>query len=303
MTQLPLFVRLISLCLLLWSQASLAYMEVTLLGTGTPRPDAERFGPATLIEVKGRYFLFDAGRGTTIRLQQAGIALNKIDHVFFTHLHSDHISGFSDVWLTSWIWQRPKPISLIGPTGTNDFAQHLQKAYQADYSYRHKNTHLDTASFYLQSQDISHDQIVYDEDGITITAFLVDHYPVVPAFGYRIDYDEESIVISGDTTYADNVVKYAKGADLLIHEIAAADEGLLTRNPRLQKVLEYHTTPQQMSRLLQESKPRATVLTHVLLFGVEDETVIDQIKADYQGELRMGHDLMKIGVGKQINFR
>lgn len=297
------FVRILTIFCLLFSQASFAYMEVTLLGTGTPRPDINRFGPATLVEIKGQYFLFDAGRGVSMRLQQAGVSLDRINTVFFTHLHSDHITGLSDVWLTSWIWQRQQPLSIIGPTGTNAFTEHLQQAYQADYQYRHQNTGLPSSTFVLDSQEIETDQIVYDKDGIVITAFLVDHHPVDPAFGYKIEYGNESIVISGDTTYTDNLIRYAKDANLLIHEIAAADETLLERNPRLNKVLSYHTTPMQAVDILNKTQPKATVFTHILLFGIGEKTVQQLIEQHYSGELRIGHDLMKIGVGEKTIFR
>ena len=104
---LSLSISLVLMLLFSINTARAGYMEVTLLGTGTPKPSIDRFGPSTLIEANGRYFIFDSGRGVSIRLQQAGVALSKIENIFLTHLHSDHISGLSDLWLTSWIWQRP----------------------------------------------------------------------------------------------------------------------------------------------------------------------------------------------------
>lgn len=279
-----------------------SFMEVTLLGTGTPRPSIDRFGPATIVKVKNRYFIFDAGRGITIRLAQAGIDLARIEHVFLSHLHSDHIVGLSDLWLTSWIWQRQKSIVLTGPVGTESLARNLNLAYQADFNYRKKNTQLDKGTFAIISQNIKSEGIVYQQDGITVTAFLVDHEPVAPAYGYRIDSGEESIIISGDTTYSENLIKHAEGVDLLIHEIAAADATLLEQNPRLQKILSYHTTPEQAGQLFKLVQPSAAVYNHVLLFGVDENTVLETTRSLFKGELRMGHDLMTIGVGKKITF-
>jgi ribonuclease Z len=277
-------------------------MEVTLLGTGTPSPSIERFGPATVIEANGRYFVFDTGRGITMRLQQAGIPLSKIEHIFLTHLHSDHISGLSDLWLTSWIWQRPHPIQLVGPVGTAALAQHLELAHQADFSYRTKNTKLNPKSFTLHTQEISSEGIVYQQDGIKITAFLVDHYPVEPAYGYRIDSGEQSIVISGDTTYSKNLIKHAKDVDLLIHEITAVNADLLAQNKRLRKVLSYHTTPEQAAKVFKAVQPKAAIYTHVLLFGIDEQSVLEATRSCFDGDVRMGHDLMKIGVGNTITF-
>lgn len=278
------------------------YMEVTLLGTGTPKPSIDRFGPATIIEVKGRHFIFDSGRGITIRLAQAGIPLSQVEHVFLTHLHSDHISGLSDLWLTSWIWQRPTKLNLTGPIGTSDLAQHLFLAHQADFTYRTQNTQLDAETYDIISHDIGSEGIVYDQDDIIITAFLVDHHPVEPAYGYRIDSGETSVVISGDTTYSENLIKHAQNVDLLIHEVAAADASLLAQNPRLQKVLSYHTTPEQAGKLFNILKPRAAVFNHVLLFGISEKTALETTQTLFNGNVRMGSDLMKIGVGKKVTF-
>lgn len=277
-------------------------MEVTLLGTGTPRPSIERFGPATVVEANGRFFIFDSGRGTTIRLQQAGIELSKIEHVFLTHLHSDHISGLSDLWLTSWIWQRPNKLKLTGPKGTQALAKHLTLAHQADMQYRKAHTKLNKAIFDIDGHNIAAEGVVYDQDGVKITAFLVDHQPVEPAYGYRIDSGEQSIVISGDTTYSKNLIRFSKNADLLIHEIAATDADLLASNPRLKKVMSYHTTPDQAAKVLQAIQPKAAVFTHVLLFGVDSKTALDSARLHFNGDARIGQDLMKIGVGKTVIF-
>lgn len=287
------------LMLLLVSCAHAEYAEIILLGTGTPRPSIERFGPATLVSAGGKYFLFDAGRGVTIRLHQAGISPNLIEKVFLTHLHSDHISGLDDLWITGWVWQRENPLYVSGPQGTDQFVQNLREAYAADISYRTANVGLDDDKAQIDSHEITAG-VVYDDAGVTIKAFLVDHKPVTPAYGYRIEFGDRVIVISGDTTYARSVVEQASGADVLIHEITAASESLLKKNKRLRQVVAYHTTPEQMVNLLQKSKPRFTALNHVLLFGVGEREVLAALNEKYQGEVMMGYDLMKISVGNKI---
>jgi len=277
-------------------------MEVTLLGTGTPKPSIERFGPSLVVEANGHFFIFDSGRGTTIRLQQTGIELSKVEHVFLTHLHSDHISGLSDLWLTSWIWQRPSKLKLTGPIGTQALAKHLTLAHKTDKQYRTAHTSLNKNTFDIDAHDISAEGVVYDQDGVKVTAFLVNHSPVEPAYGYRIDSGEQSLVISGDTTYSENLILFSKNVDLLIHEIAATDAGLLTQNPRLRKIMSYHTTPDQAAKILQTIQPKSTVFTHVLLFGVDTKTVIESVETNFNGDVRIGQDLMKIGVGETVTF-
>lgn len=278
------------------------YLEVTLLGTGTPRPSIERFGSATLVSAGGQFFLFDVGRGATIRLKQAGITPNQIDKVFLTHLHSDHISGLDDLWITGWVWQRQQLLDVSGPTGTHQLVNGLRDAYAADISYRSANVGLDDDKAKIESVEIE-PGVVYQQEGVTIRAFLVEHAPVKPAYGYRVEFGDRVVVISGDTTYSENLVKHAQKADLLIHEITAADPALLKRNKRLNSVVAYHTNPDQMAEVLNKTNPRLAVLNHVLLFAVSEEQVIDKIKMQYSGDVTMGYDLMKIGVGNTINIQ
>lgn len=289
---------------MLFSQSVAAsYIEVTLLGTGTPRPDVNRFGSSTLVEVKGKLFLFDTGRGTTIRLQQAGVPLRRIENIFYTHLHSDHTVGLADLLMTSWIWQRPHKLSVYGPTGTKDLVQNISQAFQKDMVYRAKNTGLNPDLNESIFHEFKSEQIVYDKEGIKITAFEVDHGVVHPAFGYKIQTDDTSVVISGDTTYSENLIKYAKDTDLLIHEIAATKASLLKRNLRLNKVMSYHTTPEQMATILNKAQPKYAVLTHVLLFGVDEQTVLKKIQASYKGQTVIGTDLLKIGIGDKVTIK
>ncbi len=276
------------------------YVEVVLLGTGTPRPSIERFGSATLVKAGGENFLFDVGRGATIRLQQAGITPNMIDKVFLTHLHSDHISGLDDLWITGWVWQRQNQLKVNGPKGTHNLVKYLRGAYAADISYREQNANIDAQLARIKSREVG-EEMVYQGNGVSIKSFLVDHAPVKPALGYRIEFGDRVIVISGDTTYSKNLVKHAQNADLLIHEITAATPALLERNKRLAKVVGYHTNPEQMSQVLLKTAPRLAVLNHVLLFGVSEEEVLNRIGKDYDGEVMIGYDLMNIGVGETIN--
>jgi len=276
-----------------------SYLEVTLLGTGTPRPDISRFGPATVIKAKGRYFVFDSGRGITIRLQQAGIPLSQIDQVFITHLHSDHLSGLPDLWLTSWIWQRQNKLHIYGPTGIENMTAHLQLAYQADVAHRIENSGLNPLTAQINTTEIS-EGVIYNKDGVQITAFFVNHGLVKPAFGYRLDSGDQSVVISGDTSYSENLIKFAKDTDLLIHEIAAADETLLQNNRRLQKIIRYHTSPAQAAMIFNKVQPKAAIYTHLLLFGISEQQLLEKTKSLYQGTVYIGNDLLKIGIGKNI---
>lgn len=275
------------------------YMRVTLLGTGSPRPSVNRNGPAVLVEVGGKYLLFDSGRGVVQRLQQLDIRISEIQQIFLTHLHSDHISALDDIWLTGWIYQRPQPLNIYGPKGTQSYIDHLQQAYSYDVQLRNQHSGLDLNAGVVTTNEIN-PGVIYSENGIKVTAFLVDHKPVDPAYGYRIDFGDRSVVISGDTSYSQNLVDHSVGIDLLVHEIMSVKDEILEKNPRLQKIQRYHTNPKQLVKVLSAVKPRTAVLTHVILVGVSEDRVLQQVSDEYKGELYMGEDLMSIEVGSSI---
>jgi ribonuclease Z len=275
------------------------YMRVTLLGTGSPRPDVDRNGPAVLVEAGGKYLLFDAGRGVVQRLQQIDIETSEIQQIYLTHLHSDHIIALDDVWLTGWIYQRAKPLNVYGPKGTKSFLDHLQQAYSYDVQLRNQYSGLDLNSGVIVANEID-PGVIYSEGSLKVTAFLVDHKPVDPAFGYRIDFGDRSVVISGDTTYSQNLVEHSMNVDLLVHEIMSAKSEILEKNPRLQKIQRYHTNPEQLVKILNSVKPRVAVFTHVILVGNSENAVMQSISQDYRGDIHMGSDLMRIDIGSNV---
>lgn len=278
-------------------------MRVTLLGTGGPPPDAERAGPAVLVEAGEHKLLFDAGRGVVQRLQESSTPLAAVDRVFFTHLHSDHIVGFPDLWLTGWIWQRRDPLRLYGPEGTVSHVVHLEQAYSEDIAFRRAYTGLSPKGVRIDAYDIE-PGVVFEVDELSVRAFLVDHSPIEPAFGYLVRYGERSVAISGDTRYSENLIKHTKGVDLLIHEIADAPPNLAKRNKRLMKVLDYHTSPEDAARVFEAVQPKLAVFTHVLLFGgIDGDSVLKTVREQgYEGEVMMGEDLTWFDVGNRVTF-
>lgn len=276
-------------------------MVVTLLGSGTLRPEPDRGSAAVLVEAGQQKLLFDAGRGVVQRIYQLGIDYNDIDKIFLTHLHYDHIIGLPDLMLSGWVFQRTVPLRVWGPLGTQHHLEHIQAAYKSDVDLRHRHTQLAIKGIQYQVEEIQAG-VVYRKEDLVVTAISVDHGVVEHAFGYRIDYKGRSLVISGDTRYSKNIVKHAHEVDLLIHEIADASDTLLEANPRLQKVLSYHTTPDQLIRLLKQTNPRQTVLVHALIFGKKKTAVESEIRATYQGKVLFGVDLMAFDIGDTIRI-
>jgi ribonuclease Z len=217
-------------------------LKVTLLGTGYPRPVMERFGPSILIEAGKEKLLFDCGRGATQRLYQLKVPFADVTALFLTHLHSDHTVGIPDFYLTGWIFGRSTPLRVWGPAGTKEMMSHLEEAYEFDIHVRRDvDEKLPAQGVVVVAKDIEQG-IVYQNGDLRVTAFTVDHSPVKPAFGYRVDY---SVVLSGDTRYSENLIRFAQGTDVLIHEVLDAEEyraGDQIYTPeQKQKVIDHHT--------------------------------------------------------------
>ena len=293
--------RCVLILLISMSVATADIMVVTLLGTGTPRPQAERGSAAVLVEAGTQKLLFDAGRDVARRIYQLGLDYNTVDKIFITHLHYDHIIGLPDLMLSGWVFQRTNPIRLWGPDGSKDYVEHIQKAYRTDIDLRKQHTNLPAEGIRVEVQEITAG-VVYTKEDLTVKAILVDHGVVKPAFGYRIDYKGRSLVISGDTRYSEQIVKHTKGVDLLIHEIADANETLLKNNSRLRGVMDYHTRPSELNRLLRQTRPRQTVLVHALIFGKKYSDVLSEIKSNYEGEVMFGEDLTAFDIGENIRI-
>ena len=276
-------------------------IKVTLLGTGTPLPVMERFGASILVEAGGETLLFDAGRGCLQRLRQVNVFYNQIDALFLTHLHSDHIVGIPDLWLSGWLTsQRTTPLEVFGPAGTGALITNLQKAFAYDIKIRIEDDKASEAGGRLLAKEIKQGPI-FEKNGVKVIAFLVDHYPVAPAFGYRVEYKGHSVVLSGDTRYSENLVSYAKGADLLIHEVAIAPDTLSKSDPRYH-ILAHHITPELAAKVFNQVKPKLAAYSHIVnIYAQKEEDIIKRTKAIYAGPLILGKDLMSFSIGDSVS--
>jgi ribonuclease Z len=281
-------------------------ITVTLLGTGGPPPSMERFGPSILVEAAGQRFVFDAGRGALQRLTQAGVRWQQVDALLFTHLHSDHTVGFPDLWLTGWLVNsgRTRPLRVFGPTGTQTFLSRLRHAFEFDVEVRGSDDRVARAGVEIVAADVS-EGTVHDSAGVRITAFLVDHAPVAPAFGYRIDYAGRSVVLSGDTRASENLVRYSQGVDLLVHEVASPESFARAGVPpeRAGSILAQHVTPEEAGRVFQRTRPRLAVYSHIIQPTSTEEDLLPPTRRVYEGPVEVGVDLMVIIVGDTIEVR
>lgn len=289
-------------------------MKVTLLGTGTPLPGIERFGPSTLVEANGQYLLFDCGRGASQRLWQKKIPLGKINQLFISHLHSDHVVGIPDLWLTSVFptnfGRRTSPLEIWGPPGAEDMAQGLMQAFQWDIATRKRETNQADSTLQLKAHTIN-EGIIYDKAGVRVTAFLVDHSEFVDyAYGFRIEYKGHSVILSGDTRYSENLIKNSMGADVLVHEVAIANPELIQKSAIARKIQGFHTTPEEAGKIFAITKPAIAVYSHIALILTDPvippadvNDLIPRTRKYYDGRLEIGEDLMTIEVGETISVR
>lgn len=278
-------------------------ITVTLLGTA-PGPPVRvgRAGISTLVEAGGQRFLFDAGYKSLERLVETGMPMDAVTKLFLTHLHSDHIADVPALLLLPWaaLSARDVPLEVWGPAGTEQMMKSLEQAFAFDI---HVRRDVDEKMSARGIEVIAHDieeGLVYDEGGVKIKAFLVDHGPVKPSLGYRLDFAGHSVVLSGDTRPSDNLVKFSKGADLLIHEVVDADNLRKVAPKRLaEAIVAHHTTPEQAAEVFRRASPRLAVFSH----AAGGDAALERTRRTYPGRVEMGYDLMVIDIGDDVTVR
>jgi len=275
-------------------------MEVVLLGTGYPKPDPDRAGPSTAVIVtpaagEKKVFLVDAGRGVMMRYAKLGLPLTSIKAVFLTHLHSDHISGLPDVFTSTWIFGREKPLELYGPDGVHSVGTAILRLFAADIPIRRDLTEYNPAEGAKINARTIREGVVYQDEDVKVIAFLVDHPPVRPAFGYLFEGGGRRIVISGDTRPSETLVQHAKGADVLIHEVYAPGRFEEKNPPKVAENLKrYHTSAEEVGELAQRAGVKLLVLSHIVSPEPEYARPIERdVKKHYKGRFVMGKDLMR----------
>ncbi len=258
-------------------------LHVYMCGAGSPFADPHRAGPCVAILAGSRAFVFDAGSGGARNMTRMGFPMARIERVFLTHLHSDHIDGLGELFLPVWVTGgRAEPLPVAGPAGVEEVVAGFSAAYRIDASYRTAHHGPEIANPAGQGgvgkpiempAGPGGQVVLIDEDGLKITAFRVNHSPAEPAFGYRVDYKDRSIALSGDTVYDANLVSVAAGVDILFHEalnreMLAVMQAAAEANgqPILAKVFsdipDYHATPADAGRAAAATDAGALVFYH-----------------------------------------
>ena len=274
-------------------------MQTVILGSGVPFPDPQRAGPSTLVRTSAGDLLFDCGRAVLMRAAAVGASAAALRAVLLTHLHSDHITDFNDVFTTRWIMSlQPNPLPVFGPTGTATLVRATAAMLEPDVGYR--MTHHDDLTWPPSAEVTECERgDVLDDGAVRVTAAPTDHAPVRPTVGYRVDDGEASVVIAGDTVPCTGLDDLSAGADMLVHTVIRRDLLEPLNVPRLNDVLEYHSTVEDAARTAARAGVGTLVLTHLVPAPrpEEEHEWSERARAHFEGTIVVARDLVTLDVG------
>jgi ribonuclease Z len=296
-------------------------LHALLTGTGTSLIDINRAGSSVAVQAGNKLFIVDAGDGSARNLQRAGLNIGKVDAVFLTHFHSDHIGGLGETMMQRWqAGSHSDQLPVYGPVGTNTVVAGFKMVYEQDKGYRSalhgEHTFPPSGAggkaieFDLGSDPMA-SEIIFENDGVKVTAFNVDHAPVYPAVGYRFEYKDRSLVISGDTVYTENLVEQSKGVDLLICDAMNQEfVKIINRNASLldgsaivkitEDISKYHITPEQAAKVAAKAEVKYLALTHILpplpSYRLLQNAFLGDARDFFKGKIDIGRDGMLISL-------
>lgn len=258
-------------------------LHVVMCGTGSPLADATRASACVAVIAAGEVVLIDVGPGSWRQVAVNRIPTAAVSAVLLTHFHSDHIGDLGEAVTQTWLAGRAKPLEVFGPPGVEKVVAGFAQAYSQDVEYRiahHTETMLPRAAAGAVAREVklksdTEAAVVFERNGLKVTAFNVEHSPVKPAYGYRLDYKGRSVVVSGDTAKSMNLAKHTAGADLLIHDVLAKDvmtmaagnadrSGDKRRAKLIRDILTYHASPAEAAEIANEAKVDTLVFTHMV---------------------------------------
>jgi ribonuclease Z len=264
-------------------------MRVTMLGTGTPFPNAERFGSAILVEAADKRLLFDCGRGAVVRLTQAGVSPSEIDGLFLTHLHSDHVVGIPDLWLSGWFLGRDRPLPVWGPKGTRSMSEHLTQAFAFDIRIREATPEgLPAKGAQIDAKEVEQGNVFgaslcvcrrsrYCETGIWISlglcGTLCGHFR-----GYEV---------------LPEPYRFRQRRRRLIHVAWTAG----WKNPTAPS-MRLIASAEDAGRVFATVRPKLGVIYHYK----DEEGLWDAVHKEYKGPFVVAKDLMVINLGKTVTW-
>jgi ribonuclease BN (tRNA processing enzyme) len=278
--------------------------RLILLGTkGGPRVGEDRNNPSTLLLINGTPYLVDCGYGASRQLVKVGVPINNLRYIFITHHHSDHNLEYGVLLNNAWATGSPMRVDAYGPPGlekmTHDFFEYLK----FDIETRIADEGRPDLRKVVTVHEFSKPGVVMQNDDVKVSSCLVRHPPIKQAYAYRFDARNRSVVISGDTAYCPELAAFAKGADVLVHEVMylPAIESLLKRVPTASRLREHliaaHTVPEDVGKIAAAAGVKTLVLSHFV--PGDDPTITDEqwsegARKSFKGPIIVGKDLMEI---------
>ena len=268
-------------------------MDITLLGTGSPLPSADRAGPATLVRAGPAILLVDCGRGVVLRLTASGVLPVMLSAVLLTHLHSDHITDLGDVVTSHWVMSPgPSPLLVVGPVGTRQVVDGMMAMFALDQEYRlahHADLHERPIVNVLEVEPGA----TLDVAGVSISVHRTDHRPVQPTVGYRVEHEGKVAAIAGDTVPCPELDVMCAGADMYVQTVIRTDLVQGIPNARLQDILDYHSSVEQAAQTASRAGVRTLVMTHYVpaMAPGDEEAWRALAAAHFAGDIVLGDDL------------
>ncbi len=277
--------------------------RLVLLGTaGGPTPKAKAAAPAQAIVVGDRIYLVDCGDGVARQLALAKLPLRDLRAVFITHQHSDHNAGYGPLFLLGWPGGLSEPVDVYGPPPLVDMTKQLLDAYRFDIELRMRDEGRPPLATLVRPHEITTAGEIFKDDHVRVTAALNDHPPIEHSFAYRFDTADRSIVISGDTRYSENVIKLARGADVLVHEVVSREFWERPGAPQppdvVRHILASHTDAPDVGRVAAAAGVGMIVLSHFVPTegpgAPSDEQWIAGVRRHFKGKIVVGRDLLEL---------
>jgi ribonuclease BN (tRNA processing enzyme) len=276
--------------------------RLVLLGTGGgPMPKVTRSAPANAVVVDGATYIVDCGNGVARQMARARLPFRSLRAVFVTHHHSDHNADFGNLFLLLWAGGLDKRVDAYGPPPLRAMTEQFLALNACDIATRIADEGRPPLAPLMYTHEIEASGEVYRDERVRVTCTLVRHPPVVPAFAFRFDTADRSIVFSGDTAPCESLVELARGADVLVHEVLHEPSldaicANLPNATRLRRhLLDSHTTQDQVGVVAREARVKCLVLSHfVPADSVADETWREAAARHYPGEIIVGRDLSEI---------
>lgn len=297
-------IRFIIISIIFFTSFLSSETKLIILGSGTPNPDPERYGSGYAVVVNDEAYIVDFGPGIVRRISAMSptwggefpsMELENINTAFLTHIHSDHSGALADLILTPWIMGRDEPLNLYGPEGLKAMSENITEAYIDDINYRlYGSQPANELGFTTNVTEISDDGTIFKDNNIEVIAFKNAHGDFKNSFGFLFITDDKRILFSGDTAVSNNLMKYGKNLDILVHEVFSS-ETFVNKTKDWQIYHQaHHTSSLDLGIIADELQPKKLVLSHILFWGASEESLLKDVRKNFNGETIIAADLMVI---------